>query len=605
MGTGLNSLCYALPLPVGYDAIMADAPDTLAALRRDLSRALKLIDDRAPEYKRAKLYADGTAPEISGSSIAKRIIEQSEAAPISFAHIPVDVISDKIELASITAPEAQAAAALEAWMDANNIDDESADWIRKACTFGDYYVIIDPREEDEDGRAIVETADTLGSSPLSTIVVYDKKTQRTPEFGLHVWEAGTSSLPRTRAVLYYDDASVKLISQLGSKGSNADEYELDLDIDDEPEDAWIFHNGDRMLVKHLAVGGKPYGVPVHRKAWGPQDAITKISANNLVNVDAQGLPSRWALLDPAAELDDDIDDDFGTDGPTTPAGKKDGMTKATRSTRVRAIPGAISMLRGVKQVGTFDSGDSSSFLGNLDWYVRAMAVACGIALFEFDMKGEQPSGESRRRAEGRANRQAAKIKRQAEAFFRDIADTVLGLAGLTGAVTVTFNPSETSTDKEGLELVSAKVKAGVPLRQALREAGYADELVNEWYPKDAPAVSLEVLTMLAEALAKLGNAKTLGVISDDELRAMLPEILTAARGEGMTVDAAPADPLPGVVTDPATQVLAAANALGVLIRAGVDQEEAAVRVGLDGLSFPNLPTTIRVPEAEAARVEAK
>lgn len=59
---------------LGYDAIMADAPDTLAALRRDLSRALKLIDDRAPEYKRAKRYADGTAPEIAGSSDRKSVV---------------------------------------------------------------------------------------------------------------------------------------------------------------------------------------------------------------------------------------------------------------------------------------------------------------------------------------------------------------------------------------------------------------------------------------------------------------------------------------------------------------------------------------------------
>lgn len=524
---------------------MTDAPDSLDALRRDLARALKLIDDKAPEYKRAKLYGEGKAPEIAESGVARRIIEQSEHTPISFAHIPVDVIADKIELASITAPEAQAAAALESWMDANDIDDESADWIHKACMFGDYYVIIDPSEEDEEGRAIVETADTIGSSPLTTVVVYDKKTQRRAEYGAKTWDAGTPAAPRTRAVLYYDDGSVKLISRIGSKGSGAEDFELD--FDEEPEDAWVFHNGDRMLIKHLAVGGKPYGVPVHRRAWGFQDAITKISANNLVNVDAQGLPSRWALLDPAAEIDDDIDDDFGTDGPTTPVGKRDGMTKATKTSRVRTIPGAISMLRGVKSVGTFDAGESDPFLKNLDWYVRGMAVATGIALFEFDLTGEQPSGESRRRAEGRANRRAAKIKRQAEAFFRDIADTVLGLAGIVGKVAVTFNPSETATDKEGLELVAAKVAAGVPLRQALREAGYADELVREWYPDGAPAVSPTTLAALATALAALGNAKTLGVITDDELAAMLPEILTGARGEGPAVDA-PAAELEGVVT---------------------------------------------------------
>lgn len=580
---------------------MAEAPDTLSALRRDLARALRLIDERSAEYVKARDYADGTAPEISGSNVAKRIIQQSEAAPISFAHIPVEVIAEKIELASITAPEAQVAAALEAWMDANDIDDESSDWILKACTFGDYYVIIDPSEEDEQGLAIVETADTLGASPLSTIVVYDRKTQRRPEYGMHAWDAGTKDSPGTKAVLYYDDASVKLMSRPGTRGTAPTDFDLDTDETGDPESAWVFHNGERMLIKHLAVGGKPYGVPVHRKAWGPQDAITKISANNLVNVDAQGLPSRWALLDPSAEIDDDIDDDFGTDGPGTAAGSSDGMTGATRSSRVRTMPGAISMLRGVKQVGTFDSGDSESFLKNLDWYVRAMAVACGIALFEFDLNGEQPSGESRRRAEGRANRKAAKIKRQAEAFFRDIADTVLGLAGLEGRVAVTFNPSETSTDKDGLELVSAKVKAGVPLRQALREAGYIDELVNAWYPEDAPAISPELLTMLAEALGKMGSAKTLGVITDEELRAMLPEILTAVRGEGPDVPVS--DSLPGVVTDPATQLKAKADALGTLIRSGADPEEAAAAAGLEGLTFPNVPVTVRLPESAAAGLE--
>ncbi|MFM9653852.1 hypothetical protein ACKI1S_48680, partial [Streptomyces galilaeus] len=80
--------------------------------------------------------------------------------------------------------------------------------------------------------------------------------------------------------------------------SDADLFELDYSADGEPEDAYLEHDGGKMLLAHLAIGGKPYGVPVHRKAYGPQDAITKISANNLVNVEAQGLPSRWALVDP-------------------------------------------------------------------------------------------------------------------------------------------------------------------------------------------------------------------------------------------------------------------------------------------------------------------
>ncbi len=532
---------------------MADAPDNLDDLRRDLARALAIIEKKTPEYVKARDMYEGRAKEVTGSRLEERIVEQAKRTPISFAHIPVDVIAEKVELASLTANEGPAKRILETWADANDLDDESEDWIRRACIFGDYYVVTDPIGLDEDGAFTVEDIDSVGMSPLSTVVVYDKKTQRIAQFGVHVWETGTEAAPETKAVMYYDDASVKLVTTGGANGTDAKQFVFDVGPGEDDEDAYLQHDGGRMLIAHLAIGAKPYGVPIHHRAWAFQDAIAKISANNLVNVEAQGLPSRWALLDPNAEVDDDIDDDFGTDGPTTAAPDRDGVTTATKKpNRVRTMPGAIAMLRGVKETGTYDAGDAAPFLANLDWYVRGMAVACGIALFEFDLNGEQPSGESRRRAEGRANRKASSVKRQAGAFFRQIGDTVLGLVGTTGTVAATFNPSETATDKEGLELVSAKVKAGVPLRQALLEAGYTDEQVNTWYPKSRPAFSVEVLGLLATALASLGTAKTLGVLTDEALADMLPELFEAGRAiEG--------GPLPGVETQPRTAAIVTAR----------------------------------------------
>ena len=562
---------------------MANAPTDLDKIRADLGRALKLIDKMSPDYRKAQQYYDGTRAEVAGSTVAKAIISQAQGTPISFAHIPVDVIADKVELASITATESAARAAIETWYEANNLGDESEDWVRKACYFGDYYAVTDPTGLDEDGAFTIEDIDTVGMSPLSTVVVYDKKTERIAQYGLHVWDSGTEKRPETRAILYYDDCSIKLVDTTGGRGTDPSGFTFDYPDGGEPDDAILEHDGGTMLIRHLAIGGRPYGVPLHKRAWAFQDAIAKISANNLVNVDAQGLPSRWALLDPNAEVDDDIDDDFGTDGPNSVSeGRGDGQRGATKGSRVRTMPGAIAMLRGVKQVGTFDQGDTSGFLGNLDWYVRGMAVATGIPLFEFDLNGEQPSGEARRRAEGRANRRANSVKTQAAGFFKGLADTVLGLVGATGDVSVTFNPSETATDKEGLELVSAKVKAGVPIRQALLEAGYTDVQVNEWYPDDAK-LSPEIVALLGTALAQLGNAKTLGVLTDDDLVAMLPDILTGARGEGpVVVDDPDATPeLDGVVTDPGTEVKSKAEALGILIRAGVDQEQAAKRVGIE------------------------
>lgn len=580
---------------------MTDAPDDLNELRHDIGRALDLLAEMSDGYIAGKEYYEGKRAEVMDSRAAERLVEQSKAAPLSFAHIPVDVIAEKVELSSIASPDRAVDGYLRDWIEKNDLEEESIDWILKACYFGDYYVVCDPTANDALGRISPDDVEAVGMSPLSTIVVYDKKTGRTPLYGLHVWNVTVRGDKYTKALAYYDDATVKLVAS-GENASNADDFSLD--FDEEPEDAYIFHDGGRMLIAHLAVGGKPYGVPLHKKAYGPQDAITKISANNLVNVDALGLPSRWALLDPNAEVDDDIDDDFGDDGPSTVDG--DGRLDATTGRRVRVVPGAVSFLRGVKQTGTYEGAQSDPFLSNLDFYIRAMGVACGIALFELDPSGEVPSGEARRRAEARANRTARRVQRQAGAFLTDLAKTMLALVGRPGEVSVTFTPTETATDKDGLELVSTKVKAGVPLRQALREAGYTDDQVAKWYPEGQAAFSPDLLAVVAEVLAKLGNAKTLGAITDQGIEAMLPDLFEFASivSEGAidTIDETPAA-LDGVVTNPAEQMKASADALGILIRAGVDQEQAAARVGLAGLTFPNLPTTIRVPETQAVGIE--
>jgi hypothetical protein len=506
------------------------APTDLADLHKKLGRAIALLEAKRPDYVKGREFYDGTRAEVSASALVEKLIGKSAASfPVSFAHIPVDVVCDKVTFSSITAADATADEALTKVADANDLEDELDDWVLKAGYFGDYYVIVDPTEEEVTGTAAVITADGIrwvGSSPLTTIVAYDGGDERSPLFGAKVWQDGKTY----RALLYFDDATVRLVTEEGAK-LEAERFELD--YEEKPEEAYILHPGGRMLIKHLAVGSKPYGTPLHKKAWGPQDAITKVSAINLNNVDAIGLPSRYALLDAAAELDDDIDADFGDDGP----GEGDATRPPSVGSRLKALAGTIATLPGVKSVGTFDNSPSNEFLVNLEFYLRAMAVATGIPLFEFDLKGDQPSGESRRRAEARANRTAKKLARSVAAFLKELGDTTLGLLGMATEVSAAFRPVETATDQEGITLVASKIKAGVPVRQALLEAGYGDEQVEEWYPTGTPAVTPDLVALLATALAALGNAKTLGVITDVELRDMLPTILTAARNEGGVVGA--------------------------------------------------------------------
>jgi hypothetical protein len=509
---------------------MTDAPLDLADVLRDLGRGLALIADMGPAYKLRKAYYDGTAAEISASPMVKAALEKSaQAHPLSFANVPVDALVDKIELSSVIAdgPNGDRLAAV---LDDNDFEDEADDWHRKAAYFGDYYGIIDPQSEDAAGHAV--DIKTIGSSPLTTVVVYSSKDGRTKLFGVKRWRSGGTWY----ANVYYDDATVSLAADAESRDEDivpkADEFAPSLDAEGTPGSERVPHSGGRMLIVHYAIDGRPYGVPVHRKAFGPQDAITKISATNLSTVDSQGFPARWALADPLAELDDDIDDDFGTDGPGV-NDRPDGMLKPTSGkSKVHTVPGAIAILKGIKATGTYDATTSDNFLKNLDWYVRAMAVSTGTPLFEFDMGGDQPSGESRRRASGRINKHARKVKRALGRAHLDLADTILATMGVEAPVSVNWLPTETENDKEGIELVGLKIANGVPVRDALLEAGYTDEQVDSWYPDGDPHLTPDNAKALGTALKDFGTAITLGAITDREVAAALPWLLTEARGEG-------------------------------------------------------------------------
>lgn len=586
---------------------MTNAPSDLVDMQADLGVGLALIKKRAPEAEKGRDYYEGTRAEVHANPELARILEQSaEAHPLSFAHIPVDALLDRVELTGITS--ASNADKLKAELEAVEYMDDADDWHTRAGYMGDYYVIIDPLDEDDQGRAT--DVQLVGASPLSSVVVYDARTQRVARFGVRAWHEpkGTAG-GYWRATIFYSDATVHLTTAEG-KGPDYEprpaDFVLDITEDDagDGETAIERHAVGEPLLEHFAIDGRPYGRPLHSKAYGPQDALTKISASNLANLDAIVFPARYALLDPSAEVDDDDLDD--ADPTHRPAGT--GQREAPKRTR----PGTITMLRGVKEAGTFEAGEGSIFLENADWYVRAIALATGTPVFEFDLKGEQPSGEARRRAEARLVRHARKVSRSLTATHARIADKIARLKGFeVGDVTVAFAPLETSTDAEGIELVGKKIANGVAPRDALLEAGYTVEQVDRWLGKGddgRSTLTIEAVAKLAGALAQLGQAQTLGVITATELRALLPQVFTEARGEGsdvtLTLDA---EPVEGTVetsaADEASAIKSKADALGILVRAGADAAQAAAALGLPGIDFPNVPTTVRIPDDAAAGLE--
>lgn len=514
---------------------MANAPENEAEIVADLARGLSLIDDKANHYAEARDFYEGRPREVFASALIRRQLElEARQRPLSFAHVPVDALSEKVQLAGIRAEGGeQYETALTEIIDDLDLLDEAEDWHLKALYFGDYYVVAKPLEETDDDEATVTRVGFSACSPLTTVMVYAPDDSRVALYGVRRWKVGSGEAERWRAAVYYDDQTVLFESNKGTNGTKGADYSPLVDDDG----VWrVAHPGGMKLLVHFPVFGRPYGTPAHAKAFGPQEAITKISATNLATVESQGFPFRFALLDPAAEADDDLDADFGDDGPDTTPGDSDGLETATTGvSRIRAQAGAMALLRGIKQVGQLDSADSSGMLENMSWYLRAMAVATGTPLFEFDLNGEQPSGEARRRASGRINKRADSVKKQLGRAHRVLFDTMLALLGfdpVEARVMVSWKPSEVETDAEGLELVAAKVKQGVPLRTALSEAGYPSETVDEWFPGEDMAVSPDLALALGEALERVARARAVGALPDDVLSKVLPQLFGAVVGEG-------------------------------------------------------------------------
>lgn len=121
----------------------------------------------------------------------------------------------------------------------------------------------------------------------------------------------------------------------------------------------------------------------------------------------------------------------------------------------------------------------------------------------------------------------------------------------------------------------------------------------------ADAVLKQVQTMpwLAESpviLEKLGyDPVTITRLLSDKRRAAGPSVLDRVRQSTM------AEPAASPVED-AQAMKAKFEALGIAVRAGVDPDDAAARLGLEGIKLTGaMPTSFRLPESDASGLEDK
>lgn len=459
----------------------------------DLERGLKEMQKALPGYEKAESYYEGTRNERFLSEELRMMLSGSgNDFYINLAARVVHAVTDRLEIASLTvttegdskpasvdaagdtqgnsgADEHSAVQKLnqDVWHD-NELDQEAPDVHLKAGYLGDSYLFMWPNEDSG--------LDIFMHKPQGVRVFYDIENPRKIKYAIHWWE--TEDL-HVRVNLWYAEWCVKYVTKSSrSKGvalKNFKRY-----TDEDTDESGVMENVlGRVPFWHFRTD-RPYGVPLHKNAYGPQDAITKLIRSTMSITDFASFPQRWALGETGAGTDEDFVWDDEEQLPEDMASE------------LMSGPGRVWFLKNVRNVGQFSEANIDQTLKPLDKFIELMAAATGTPMTYLNkVRGTAStplSGASQREMEAAHLKKVRAVQRSFGATWRSILSFALEyLDEPESTVSVQWAPAYFRDDKETWDAVLSQQAAGIPKRVTLMEQGYTEAEVESWgYTEEEP-----------------------------------------------------------------------------------------------------------------------
>ena len=524
----------------------------------ELLHGWKELQAALPDYEEAEKYASGKAEEVFHNPRLRAALAASgERYRFNLAKTPIEVLANKLDLVAVTDPSSTKITDLitAAW-DANDMDVHMPDVITKALTYGDAYLMA--WESDDESPITPEVPDDAQPdealelagveftvhNPKNTRLIYDPENHRRKWFIIKRWCVPTLTGQRWRVDLWFGERLERWVSISTSSLEESSGWT--------PFTGWpggddvdpVVPNGFEEIPFFHFRTAIPYGVPVHLAAYPAQDAINKMLITQVTTSDQQGWPSRFALMEVGAELDQNADDpDFPQDDDGQARRDYQRMAKS----RLTNEPGSMNYMPGTKSVVQLAGAEPDVFLSPAEFYLRLMAQMTNIPMYHFDPAGEVPSGESLKVKDGPLNKNVGKLQKLMKGPVLEwwiFALKILG-AKPTKVLEVRWAPAELAVGKDDWTVIGLKNAAGVPQHQTLTEAGYEPETVDKWLDDYAEEMDLfrraDLLDKVATASQKLGAAVALGVMTAEQAQELLVRI-TGQKVEG------PPEPQP--VVDP-------------------------------------------------------
>lgn len=350
--------------------------------------------------------------------------------------------------------------AMEIWR-ANRMGVRAAELHKEVLKNGDAYIFVWP---DMNGQPII-----YPNRAASCTVVYDEELPGKILWAAKIWATRDK---RVRLNLFYPDRIEKYITAREASFPYPDAKEL-VTLENPPGHSdigpWILENPYGVVpVFHFAnnadVGS--FGQSELEAAIPIQDGLNKSVLDMLVSMEFAAYRQRWAA---GIEMKQDADGE-----PVSPF--KAGIDHLWVSNNPDA------------RFGDFENSNLEQFLKVKDSFRIDIASVTGTPLhYLMPFAGGFRSGEAFRKAETRFT---AKVRSRQEAFGEVWAAAVsfaLRVAGRPpGArLIVEWQDPDQTSEREVLENIRLKKELGIPVEQALSEAGYGSSEAAAWAAEPA------------------------------------------------------------------------------------------------------------------------
>jgi len=477
----------------------------------DLMEGLHELGEAREGYDEAWDYYKGVVPETFASAgLARRLGRTAGRYRVNVGKLPITALADRLKVSALTAlaedgsRDDEANGKLQTALTAARMGLEWPRLIRRVLVYGDSYQFV--WQGDTEGTCTIAY-----NSPLTTRVLYDPEDETVARLAIKRWrDKGT-----VRASLIWPDRIEKgWVLTEGKSEDDPKSWERERDAQDIPNPY------SRIPIIHYR-NDLPYGTPDHEDAYGPQDGVGKMSAVLGYAVEAHGLKERYALAEPGASLNGDgPSPDWDDDADAGP-------NEQNESSQLRGGPGYMAWLEGIRAVGEWSTPDVATFLDPAKFYLQASAMTTGTPMRYVTGDGNAPSGESLRVADAPLAAKAANRQDYIGDAAAQMGSLVLEVLGMPGRrVDVRWAPAGIVDDKATWDICQAKIAAGVPQRVALVETGLYDQDEVDGWLRDATAEMdvarrVAILSDVAGALGNIGQAVTLGLLTDAEATAVI------------------------------------------------------------------------------------